>query len=1013
LNRIACLIALVALPVWAGCSGAGALVGEPDGGRNPAAANGTAADAGAATAATTSALATAFLRGCKAEACGFRLDPGVKVDTVIVNPDGSYQIGLNDAFAQEPSRESVVLEVYDGLRNAVGAPISVITSLGQPIEELVPNHLRKSLPLNLDRRPTRPPSPAPIVQFPDGPAPPTRGLFGRHVALWASHGWYYEPALDRWEWQRARLFTTVEDVLPTSFVLPYLAPMLERAGAHVWMPRERDPQPAMVVVDNDDPGVTTGAASQPADADAEAGSGSGSYAETCPWQGGGAGFASGRSPYGPDDRPWEAGTHRWISATEEHCGASWHTELPEPGRYAVYVSHGAHERATRTADYTIRHAGGNSRILVDQTMGAGTWIYAGTYQFSGPAKVTVSTAGSDGSVVSADAVRFGGGTGVIARNGRTSGRPRWLEGARYALQFDGMPASLVYNVTDQPEADYVDDYRNRGEWVNYLRGAPLGPNKDPSHPGLGIPIDLSLAFHTDAGITPDQGSIGTLSIYSSRGYGPDGKEARVFNDGTSRFANRDLADRVQAQVVADIRALHDSTWTRRSLWDRDYSEAYRPNVPSMLLELLSHQNFADMRLGLDPRFRFDVSRAIYKAMLRFVAAQYGEEEPVVAPLAPRGLLAMGSAVEGTVLLTWEGVSDPLEPTARPTSFRVYVRNGSGGFDNGTTVSGTTFSARLDSVWAGFKVTAVNEGGESAPSEVVGASIGAGKRVLVVSAFDRIGPPAAVDIAQWRGFPEFMDHGVPDGVELSYVGAQHDLDSRSPWVDDDEPGHGASHADLETRTEVGNTFDYAPAIGHDFMQSLQFDTVSDETLGTGRVSPDAYALVYVQLGEERASVPGHPDSPEFLPFPKRVQRWLAGAQETGVPLFISGSYPTEELSRGGEDDQRFAETVLGARHRSDRASRTGEVEGILGAFEGLRMAFNTSRRSDIYEVESPEALIPAGNGGHTVLRYTENNMSAGVLSGSVLTLGFPLETIRDPATRRALIQAALRALGISP
>ena len=34
----------------------------------------------------------------------------------------------------------------------------------------------------------------------------------------------------------------------------------------------------------------------------------------------------------------------------------------------------------------------------------------------------------------------------------------------------------------------------------------------------------------------------------------------------------------------------------------------------MLLELLSHQNFADMRYGSDPRFKFLVSRAIYKGI---------------------------------------------------------------------------------------------------------------------------------------------------------------------------------------------------------------------------------------------------------------------------------------------------------------------------------------------------------------------------------------------------------------
>ena len=84
--------------------------------------------------------------------------------------------------------------------------------------------------------------------------------------------------------------------------------------------------------------------------------------------------------------------------------------------------------------------------------------------------------------------------GSIARNGQTSGRPRFTEGARYYLQYAGMPDTLVYKLND--ESDYKDDYQSRAEWVNYLKGAPYGPNKDRSVEGLKIPIDLSLAFHS-------------------------------------------------------------------------------------------------------------------------------------------------------------------------------------------------------------------------------------------------------------------------------------------------------------------------------------------------------------------------------------------------------------------------------------------------------------------------------------------------------------------------------------
>src|SRR5690606_33782085 len=163
--------------------------------------------------------------------------------------------------------------------------------------------------------------------------------------------------------------------------------------------------------------------------------------------------------------------------------------------------------------------------------------------------------------------------------GRTSGRPRFLEGARYNLQYSGMPDSLVWKLNESN--DYNDDFQGRGEWVNYLRGMPFGPNVDRTA-GLGVPVEVSVAFHTDAGVTRDDRTIGTLGIYSI----PDMNFDMGYPDGQSRLANRDLTDLMQTQVVDDIRALYDTTWTRRRLMNSRYSEAARPNVPAVLLELL-------------------------------------------------------------------------------------------------------------------------------------------------------------------------------------------------------------------------------------------------------------------------------------------------------------------------------------------------------------------------------------------------------------------------------------------
>ena len=157
---------------------------------------------------------------------------------------------------------------------------------------------------------------------------------------------------------------------------------------------------------------------------------------------------------------------------------------------------------------------------------------------------------------------------------KTSGKPRFLEGARYYLQYAGMPDTLVYS----PNAyrnDYNDDYQSRSLWVNYLMAEPFPDDVNTQEKGLGIPLDLSIAFNTDEGVTPGDSIIGTLAIYSTA------SDNGLFPDGTSRLASRDLSDIIQTQIVEDIRRIYNPEWTRRGLWDRSYYEARKPNVPEI------------------------------------------------------------------------------------------------------------------------------------------------------------------------------------------------------------------------------------------------------------------------------------------------------------------------------------------------------------------------------------------------------------------------------------------------
>ena len=87
------------------------------------------------------------------------------------------------------------------------------------------------------------------------------------------------------------------------------------------------------------------------------------------------------------------------------------------------------------APYQVIHQGMVTEFEVNQQMGGSTWVYLGTFHFgkgkSNDNKVVLSNKSNSEGVVTADAVRFGGGMGNITRGGQLSGLPRYLEGSRY------------------------------------------------------------------------------------------------------------------------------------------------------------------------------------------------------------------------------------------------------------------------------------------------------------------------------------------------------------------------------------------------------------------------------------------------------------------------------------------------------------------------------------------------------------------------------------------------------
>ena len=843
----------------------------------------------------------------------------------------------------------------------------------------------------------------------------SRGLSGRHIALWQSHGRYYEAKTERWEWQRAATFRTVEDLYTQSYVLPFLIPMLENAGACVMTPRERDVQSWEVICDNDPSfhGERTGKMRR-----------AGHYKESGSWSEAGPGFADTKPVYSIYENPFEAGTARMcetVTGEESHpkASATWRPEIPERGEYAVYVSYRSFANSTTDAVYTVHHLGGESEFHVNQRMAGSTWVYLGTFTFDKGDEgfVRLTNQSTAAGLVSADAVKFGGGIGKIERGGEVSGYPAFAEGALYSMQWYGIDTHLF----DDWEDDYTRDFAGRGKWVTHLAG---GSRVNPEMSGRRVPFDLSFAFHSDAGVTQNDSIIGTLGIYTLLA---DNKDE--LPNGESRMNGRLLTDFVQTQVVEDIRKEFEPKWSRRQTWDRSYSESRTTSVPAMLLELLSHQNFADMKYGLDPSFRFSVSRSVYKGILKYLSARYGCSY-AVQPLPVKAFAAV--LQDGKAVLSWENAKDPDEPTATPKGYILYTREDDGAFDNGVRLEDVTKDGKRMSVTVpirrgrmySFRIVAFNDGGKSFPSETlaVGTPGEDARTVLIVNNFTRISAPAWFDTPNYGGFMDNIDSGVPFIREINFIGEMNQFDRTKAWTDDDNPGFGGSYTNRGGRVIAGNTFDYPALHGRILLNAgYAFCSVSTDYFPSMDASP--YAAVDLICGKQVTTRIGRGAVPDrYTVFPAPMQDALRKYAGGGGSILVAGAYigtdawdqvyPGTYPIKNADQTRAFIQEVLGYKWVTNFGDVTGSIVPKPGAPVQLSdpMKYNRLFDEHYYRVENPDGIEPASEKAQTFLRYAGTDIPAATVfddgTHRVVACGFPLEALTTEGALEAVLLTSM-------
>ena len=907
---------------------------------------------------------------------GYQLDNQAKTLTITAD----------EFFAAQEFTPDVTERIYKKINSAIPKVfrdyrVTVITN-GMTIDELIPNRLSQNADksrlwgdINYTGKPW--------VRNISSPFKPTHGLQGRHLSLWASHGIYYDQKKGCWRWQRPKLFSTTEDLFTQTIVVPYLIPMLEKAGAIVFTPRERDWQTEEVIVDND-------------------GSKRNYFEVTAhgKWQTTAIpGFAWHSGTYTDGENPFEAGSARMTKTTNSksrYSLATYQPDFKKAGRYAVYVSYQTLPNSIEDALYTVWHKGERTQFRVNQQMGGSTWVYLGTFDFDAGYnefnRVTVSNQSDNHGVVTTDAVRFGGGMGNIERFGETSGMPRALEGARYFGQWAGMPYS-VYS-SKEGNDDYGDDINVRSLMTNLLGG---GSCYMPTIEGRKVPIELSLAVHSDAGYAKDgAGIIGSLAVCTT------GFHEGKLNSGVSRMASRDFADALLSNEVLDIKYKYKD-WNRRELFDRNYSETRVPEVPSAILETMSHQNFPDMRYGQDPNFRFTLARSIYKTILRYVNDQHGTSF-MVAPLAPNSFRIEHTGKE-TVKLSWNAVDDLQEQTSKPTGYIVYTAIGDADFDNGTYVrSKNYYELQLEpNMLYHFKVTAVNRGGESFPTEVLSALYNpkATKTIMVVNGFHRLSSPAIRNTSTEQGFDLDEDPGVTYGPTFGWIGRQ--INFNRTLMGKEVGGLGDSGEELAGQLIAGNDFNYVKTHAEAIAKAGAYNIVScsSEAFENMQPQPSKYAVVDLVLGLERDD---RHSLNYYKTFTSTMRNTLTHYTAQGGALMVSGAYVGSDMQ--GNDEKQFLANVLKCQYAGQYRDVNNTVTGL-----GTAIHYWNQLNAEHYAAVSTDVLLPVGS-AYIAMQYADGQDAAIAYKGndySAFIMGFPFECVKDAKKRHSIMRGIINYL----
>lgn len=748
-------------------------------------------------------------------------------------------------------------------------------------------------------------------------------LAGKTVYLSPGHGftWTLISGTYYWRTQRGNTNDIVEDLVSTEVLHQTLVPMLLNAGARVVSVREADLNPNLVIVDNGEAGYVE--------------TGSGFLDSTL------MGWGRPTFPMTGGTLPFSLGTNRLMNAAATAtANATYTLQVPADGFYNVYVSYTAFSARVQDAHYLVRHAGGETHFRVNQQRHGGTWVLLGRFFFrAGPAQVVVfndSAAGTGN--VSLDAVRLGGGMGLVDRSTgapQPSGRPRYEEAARYHTQFSGAPQSVWAPSNNNPDNDRTNDVGTRSRFTDWLHE----PGEDAVY----------VAWHTNAF---NGSAVGTNTYV----YGPNPP------DGTYQFTGTPGSDRlgrlIHDELINDIKA--PTGWNRPTWLDRGVDTAYfgelnpsnNDETPATLLEIAFHDAAADATHLKEPAFRYLCARAITQGIIKYFAEK--DMAPVrLPPEPPTGLSAVNQG-GGEAVVRWRAPATDGQGVrgGAATRYRLYASADGLGWDNGVEVTDTSARVAIPADRARyFRVTALNDGGESFPSAVVGvrAPVSGQPLVLVVNGYDRL----EAALGEREAFPSQYGLGTVLRVNLARM---------------NDGSYVRLHGDALVANQVG------------------FDSAEADAVTAGDVTASSYGVIswFSGRGKPLGAAPSAME-----------EAFLKAGAMGGGRLFFSGD---------ARQRPAFLTDVFSA---LVPAGTTGLSVSGAGALVGLSLSLDDGK-SGAYATGTPVPLGPSGL-GEVLASYAGGAGASVGVPRQTVAFGFPFETIVGDAQRTEVMRRVLAYL----